>query len=166
VVSRDQKTCHLVPTWQDIDVLQSVHSAIKNLADFTDMLSGEDRVTLSSLRAVLHILKNQVLVESSVDTTLTKDIKRRILTYLDGKYTDIETSKLMDLSSFLDARFITDYIGNSDLAIVKDRLIREGSEILTKPQQRAVRVQSLYRIMKVRMMMLGFSLSEGSCQVD
>ena len=56
-------------------MLQSVHSAVKDLADFTDMLSGEDRVTLSSLRAVLHILRNKVLVESYVDTTLTKDIK-------------------------------------------------------------------------------------------
>ena len=45
VVGTDCKTCHLVPTWQDIDVLQSVHSAVKNLADFTDLLSGEDRVT-------------------------------------------------------------------------------------------------------------------------
>ena len=62
VVGTDCKTCHLVPTWQDIDVLQSVHSAVKNLADFTDLLSGEDRVTFSSLRAVLHILKNKVLV--------------------------------------------------------------------------------------------------------
>ena len=73
---------------------------------------------------------NDVLVESSVDTTLTKDIKRQILTYLDGKYSDVETAELMDLASFLDPRFITDYISNSDLPIVKDRLIREGSEIL------------------------------------
>ena len=115
VVGTDRKTCHLVPTWQDIDVLQSVHSAVKNLADFTDMLSGEERVTLSALRAVLNILKNEVLVESPADTTLTKDIKRRILTYLEGKYSDIETSELMDVASFLDPRFITDYIGSSDL---------------------------------------------------
>ena len=91
VVGTDCKTCHLVPTWQDIDVLQSVHSAVKNLADFTDMLSGEGRVTLSSLRAVLRILKSKVLVESSEDTTLTKDIKRRILTYLEGKYSNISS---------------------------------------------------------------------------
>ena len=74
VVSTDRKTCHLIPTWQDINVLQSVHSAIKSLADFTDMLSGEDGVTLSALKAVFHILKNDVLVKSSVDTMVTKDI--------------------------------------------------------------------------------------------
>ena len=78
------------------------------------MLSGEEWVTLSALRAVLNILKNDVLVESPVDTTLTKDIKRRILTYLEGKYSDIETSELMDMASFLDPRFMTDYIGSSE----------------------------------------------------
>ena len=41
VVGTDRKTCHLVPTRHDIDVLKSVHSAIKGFADFTDMLSGE-----------------------------------------------------------------------------------------------------------------------------
>ena len=35
----------------------------------------------------------------------------------------------MDLPSFLDPQFITDYILNSKLAIMKDRLIREGSDI-------------------------------------
>ena len=66
-------------------------------------------------------------MESSVDTTLTKDIKRRILTYLDGKYSDVETAELIDLASFLDPQFITDYISNSDLPIVKNR---QGSELL------------------------------------
>ena len=47
----------------------------------------------------------------------------------EGKYSNVETSEIMDLSSFLDPRFITDYIVNSELAIVKDRLIREGSDI-------------------------------------
>ena len=70
---------------------------------------------MSVLRAVLNILKNEVLAESPVDTTLTKDIKRRILTYLEGNYSDIETSELMDMASFLDPQFITDYIGSSDL---------------------------------------------------
>ena len=50
-----------------------------------------------------------------------QDIKRCILTYF-------ETSKLMDVASFLHPRFITDYTGSSYLSIVKDRLIREGSK--------------------------------------
>jgi len=68
VVSNDRnKTSHLIPTWQDIDVLQSVHSVIKDLADFTDTLSGEYRVTLSALKAVLYLLKTKILAASSTD---------------------------------------------------------------------------------------------------
>ena len=33
VVGTDYKTCHHIPTWQDIDVLQSVDSAVKDLVD-------------------------------------------------------------------------------------------------------------------------------------
>ncbi|KAL1263354.1 hypothetical protein QQF64_006093 [Cirrhinus molitorella] len=36
-----QKTQHLVPTWQDIMVLESVKTALKPLQDFRDALSGE-----------------------------------------------------------------------------------------------------------------------------
>ena len=68
VVGTDRKTCHHGKT------LMCYNLCTPQLS-FTDMLSGEDRVTLSSLRAVLHILKNKVLVESTLDTTLTKDIK-------------------------------------------------------------------------------------------
>jgi len=45
---------------------------------------------------------------------------------LDGKYSDVETTELMDLASFLDPRFITNYI---DLSNVKERLISKSSEI-------------------------------------
>jgi len=106
-----------------------VYYAVKSLADFTYMLSGEDRVTLSALNAVLHILKSEALVESLVDTTLTKVIKSHILTYLDGNYSDVKTTELMDLASFLDPWFITNYIDNSNLSIVKERLISESSRV-------------------------------------
>lgn len=36
VLSADKKTRHLTPSWQDIDVLESLNP----LADFTDALSG------------------------------------------------------------------------------------------------------------------------------
>ena len=124
VVSSDRKTSHLTPMWQDIDVLQSVHSAIKDLTDFTDTLSGEYRVTLSTLKAVLHLLQSKILAECSTDTALTKDIKKRILIYLDEKYSDGETLELLNLASFLDPWFITDYIEESELHNVINRLVR------------------------------------------
>ena len=37
VLSGYRKTSHLIPTWQDMEVLESVQAAIGPLADFTDM---------------------------------------------------------------------------------------------------------------------------------
>lgn len=41
VLSQDRKASHLVPTWQDVDILESVVKALEPVADFTDMLSGK-----------------------------------------------------------------------------------------------------------------------------
>ena len=48
VFSQDRKVSHLVPTWQDFDVLESVLEAVKSFADLTDLLSGEKRVSYMS----------------------------------------------------------------------------------------------------------------------
>lgn len=128
VLSGDRKTSHLVPTWQDIEVLESLKAAIGPLADFTDMLSGEQRVTVSAVKAVLHILKTEVLAVSTDDTTLTGDIKSRILDYIEAKYSDSRLSGLLDVASFLDPRFMKDYIDSTDIDVVRERLVEEGRE--------------------------------------
>ena len=63
---------------------ESVQAAIGPLANFTDMLSGEEQVTLSAVRAVLHILMTEVLADSSGDTMLTSDMKSSILDYMES----------------------------------------------------------------------------------
>ncbi len=124
VLSEDRKTSHLIPTWQDIDVLESIQAALGPLANFTDMLSAENFVTMSAILPVLHILRRHVLMEAENDTQLTKDIKVRILTYLDTKYSDNDVSELLNVSCFLDPRFTNEYISTSvEGAIVKDRLV-------------------------------------------
>ena len=95
VLSGDQKTSHLVPTWQDVEALESVQAAIGPLTSFTDMLSGEEQVTLSAVRAGLHIFRTEVLADSLGDIMLTIDMKSSILDYMESKYSD------SDLSSFL-----------------------------------------------------------------
>jgi len=44
VLSLDRKTAHLVSTWQDLEVLESINKVLASLADFTDILSGEKYV--------------------------------------------------------------------------------------------------------------------------
>ena len=90
VLGDDRKTSHLIPTWQDINVLESVNGALGPLRDFTDTLSAENYVTLSALNPVLHILKSEVLVDKDEDTQLTKDMKNHIQSYLKNEYSDTD----------------------------------------------------------------------------
>lgn len=94
------------------------------------MLSGEECVTLSALNAVLHILRADTLAVSSNDTILTCNVKSRILAYIEEKYSDSETRKLLNVCSFLDPHFVSEYINDSDLDIIKERLANEGLEFL------------------------------------
>ncbi|XP_036957921.1 E3 SUMO-protein ligase ZBED1-like [Acanthopagrus latus] len=56
VLGADKKRRHLLPTWQDVDVLESVSKALSPLLEFTDALSGEQVVTISYLKPVLSLL--------------------------------------------------------------------------------------------------------------
>ncbi len=61
VLVEDRKHGHLNPTWQDVSVLESINAAMKPVADFTDVLSGEKYVTVSSVKPVLELLKGELL---------------------------------------------------------------------------------------------------------
>ena len=126
VLTVDRKNAHLIPTWQDLDVLESMKAALGQLDDFTDMLSGEKKVTVSAIRPVLHILKTKVLKVCEDDTDLTETIKQRVLDYLLRKYDDPDIDELLNVCTYLDPRFKESYIDEADITLVKDRLTREG----------------------------------------
>ena len=90
VLSADRKTTHLVPKWQDVDVLQSIHQALSPLSSLTDMLSGEEYVTVSAVLPMLKLIDDKLLMEEDSDTQITKDIKWRIKHDLHSRYTDSE----------------------------------------------------------------------------
>ena len=48
VLSSDQKMSHLVPIWQDIEVLESILKALSLISELTDLLSGENHITVSA----------------------------------------------------------------------------------------------------------------------
>lgn len=74
VLGADKKSRHLVPTWQDTEVLESINKAVKPLQDFTDVLSGEGYVCVSYIKLVLHLFKTSLLQPEEEDTELTKTI--------------------------------------------------------------------------------------------
>jgi hypothetical protein len=40
VLRNDKKASHLVPSWQDLEVLECINAALAQLKEFTDVLSG------------------------------------------------------------------------------------------------------------------------------
>ncbi|XP_013880075.1 zinc finger BED domain-containing protein 1 [Austrofundulus limnaeus] len=130
VLSADMKTRPLVPTWQDIEVLEAVQKALKPLQDFTDALSGEDYVTLSYVRPVLHLLNKSLLAPAEGESALCKSIKTSIVDYLNNKFADPPTSDLLDTASFVDPRFKAKYIPSEKMDALKHKVISEAESLL------------------------------------
>lgn len=82
----DRKHQHLNLTWQDNAVLESINAALKHsVAEFTDVLSNEKVVTVSSVRPVLKLLTNDLLDPSPEDSKLTKNLKAKMIAVLEDK---------------------------------------------------------------------------------
>jgi len=90
VLSADRKARHLTPTWQDIEVLEVINKTLTPLADLTDALSGEQHVTISSVKPVLHLFETMMAVHED-DTSLVQTLESKILHYLKEKYSDPHT---------------------------------------------------------------------------
>ncbi|XP_078020895.1 E3 SUMO-protein ligase ZBED1-like [Epinephelus lanceolatus] len=105
VLVDDRRHQHLIPSWQDIAVLESVNAALKPATEFTDLLSGETYVTISSIKPVLKLLTEDVLKPSDEDTTLTSDIKRKMCSGLEEKYRPAALQKLLAKACLLDPRY-------------------------------------------------------------
>ena len=102
-------------------VLEFVSAALKPLQNFTDLLSGEEYVSVS---AIVPVMKH--------DLQLTRDIKSGVLAYMEEKYQSPATAELLSVCSFLDPRFKLDYMMKEDIADIKARVELEAVDIVTK----------------------------------
>ncbi|XP_045899560.1 uncharacterized protein LOC123967495 [Micropterus dolomieu] len=125
VLSADKKARHLIPTWKDIDVLESVSKSLGQLLNFTDALSGVDYVSVSCVKPVLHLFNTSILLMQEEDTDLTKKLKNEMLDYINVKYEDESTQELLDMTSCLDPRFKMDVINADNKAQVTARVASE-----------------------------------------
>ena len=132
VLSADRSTTYIVPTWQDLDVLEAINQAISPLSSLTDILSGEQYVTVSAVLPMLHILETDLLKQQETDTQLTKDIKHRIVEDIEKRYTESKLAEdvllMLQVASFLDPRFKTKYmehLGEVELLSVKQKVVDE-----------------------------------------
>ena len=134
VLSSDRKTSHLIPTWQDIEVLESISKALSPNSELTDFLSGEDHVTASAVIPVLHNLKAKILIAKEDDTALTRDIKKIVIDDLHARYTDHRVIELLSTATFLDPRFKSDYFEDKDHVM---KLIEEQAKEFISQQESA-----------------------------
>ena len=105
VLASDRKVSHLIPTWQDFDVIDSIIAALGPLGELTDALSAEKNITISAVRPLLTRLCNEILVERDTDSSLTAEMKRVIRVDLESRYGNSELSDLLDICTVLDPRF-------------------------------------------------------------
>lgn len=125
VLSADKMSKHLIPSWQDIEVLESFHKALNPFLQFVYALSGEDYVSISYLKPVLNLFNEKILRYKEDDTELLKTNKRGILEYLKEKYDDVITDDLLDIASLLDPRFKAMHIKNEKIDTIKTRAVTE-----------------------------------------
>lgn len=135
-VLADDRKANVSITWQDEDVLQSVNKALKPVSEFTDILSGENYVTVSSLLPMLHLIKEDTLAPSNEDGQLTASLKAGIIAILDEKYEALpeESKELMRKATFLDPRYRGNYDPNVDET---RRIIEEEAVLLGRREQSA-----------------------------
>ncbi len=101
----ERRSQHLIPTWQDIEVLESVNAALKKVTDFTDALSSEKTVTSSSVKPVLRLLCEDLLLPTEEDTELTRNLKRKMVSVMEDKYSAPATQQLLAKATFIDPRY-------------------------------------------------------------
>ena len=54
VLGNDRKASHLVLNWQQKDVLEAIDKTLSPLKKMTDLLSGEDYMTILAIKPMLH----------------------------------------------------------------------------------------------------------------
>jgi hypothetical protein len=130
-LSMDRKVTHLLPKWQDMDVIKAIHDALSPLSTLTDLLSGENYVTVSVICPMLRLIESRILKEKDTDTQLTKDIKDKICSDLTSRYESYDSSvlHLLNMASVLDPRFKMNYIDSSIIDDLRTSLLSEGEEI-------------------------------------
>lgn len=109
--------------------MESIHEVLGPLLVFTDALSAEAYVTVSYVKAVLHPFESDLLAPKEGDTELTGSIKRAILDDLREKYDDPAPQELLNMASFIDPRFRSTYVPESEIEELKERVTSEAKVI-------------------------------------
>lgn len=129
ILANDRRTAHLVPTWQDMDVLESVVAVLSPLREFTDLLAGEKKVTVSAILPLLRHIQDSILANTPGESNLTKEIKARIKSDLQSRYSE-EITLFLRVCTFLDPRFkLTQESNTSIIEAIKQTVKDEMEQV-------------------------------------
>lgn len=86
-------------------------------------MTGEQYVSISYIKPILHLFNQEVLKPADDDTDLNKHIKNTVTTYLNPKYDDTATHDLLNIASPVNPHFKTRYIQDEKLETVKSTVV-------------------------------------------
>ncbi|XP_072438849.1 E3 SUMO-protein ligase ZBED1-like [Chiloscyllium punctatum] len=105
VLAHDHKICRLVPTWQDIDVLESVISVLRPFREMTEALSSEKFISISAINPLIKHICNDLVREEQEELTLSFLMRMRIKRDLEMRYGDPDLVHFLEKVTFIDPRF-------------------------------------------------------------
>ena len=99
------KRLYLLPKEEDFTLLEQLVNVLKPFRDVTIQVQGEQYVTISIIRPLLHHLTENVLQLQETDSSVIKNMKRDMVSNLGSRYQSLSISNLLDCACFLDPRF-------------------------------------------------------------
>lgn len=94
IISQQQPLCasllelrktDLLPSDSEIASMEAFIEVTRSIAEITEVMGGEKRVTLSIVRPLLHKLINKHLIDKTSDSVLTKTLKKAVVTDLKNR---------------------------------------------------------------------------------
>ena len=140
VLGTDRDARKFIPSWQDLDVMESIEVVLGPLFSFTDSLSGEKYVSVSLVKPVLNLFEEEQLCPADSDTEMSKTLKKKILDYLKEKYSPQGVNDLLNMATACDPRFKLKYLTEEEALSVKTQMVAEmkaasGPDLREVPQE-------------------------------
>ena len=101
----DLKRVDLMLQDSDVKIMENLVEILKPFFKITETISGENYITVSSIKPLLYHLLNTDLNARDDDLGAIKQLKETVKGNLQLRYQDSEASKSLDMACFLDPRF-------------------------------------------------------------
>ncbi|KAI4827546.1 hypothetical protein KUCAC02_030934 [Chaenocephalus aceratus] len=133
VLAEDRKKWHLMPRDTDMTTLEIVRDVLAPLRDFTDALSGEKEITISSVLPLMWKIRACTEDEEG-DRPLALEMKHRIREDLEKRYNEHDLKMMLNISTFLDPRFKSTFVTMEE-EVKRELLLKAETVMLPTEEQ-------------------------------